>query len=80
MDKISYALGLSIGNNLLSSGITRLDMEKFARAVADVLDHKTPEMSYEEAKTVLNTFFADMSRKMAEQQQASGKAFLEKNH
>ena len=79
MDKISYALGLSIGNNLLSSGITRLDMNKFTCAVNDVLEHKTPEMSYDEAKTVLNGFFADLSRKVAEQQQASGRAFLEKN-
>ena len=79
MEKISYALGLSIGNNLLSSGIAQLDMEKFCQAVADVLGHKTPEMSYDEAKEVLNRFFADLSRQVAEKQQASGRAFLEKN-
>lgn len=28
MDKISYALGLSLGNNLLSSGIKSLNIEK----------------------------------------------------
>ena len=79
MEKISYALGLSIGNNLLSSGIAQLDLEKFCQAVADVLGHKTPEMSYDEAKEVLNRFFADLSRQVAEKQQASGRAFLEKN-
>ena len=79
MDKVSYALGLSIGNNLLSSGISDLDMNRFAQAVRDVMEHKTPEISYAEAKTVLDTFFADLTRKVAERQKAAGQAFLSEN-
>lgn len=31
MDKLSYALGLSMGNNFLGSGIKSLNVEDFAK-------------------------------------------------
>ena len=31
MDKVSYALGMSLGNNLLQSGITTLDYARLAQ-------------------------------------------------
>ena len=38
MEKISYALGLSLGNNLSSSGIENLDIQKLAKGIQDVLE------------------------------------------
>ena len=43
MEKVSYALGLSIGNNLLSSGIRDLNIEKFTQAIQDVLGGVQPD-------------------------------------
>jgi FKBP-type peptidyl-prolyl cis-trans isomerase FklB len=40
MDKVSYALGLSIGNNFQNSGIKRIQMEDFIRGMTDVMDGK----------------------------------------
>ena len=37
MDKISYALGLSIGNNFQNSGINNLQVEDFVKGLKDVL-------------------------------------------
>ena len=37
MDKISYALGLSIGNNFQNSGINSLQVEDFVKGLNDVL-------------------------------------------
>ena len=79
MEKISYALGLSIGNNLLSSGIKDINLEKFSKGVADVLKGATPEMSYDEAKKTLDKFFTELAEKINGQNAAVGKAFLEKN-
>ncbi len=56
MDKISYALGLSIGNNFQSSGINDLHMEDFMDGLKAVLNNQTPEISYDEAKQVINDF------------------------
>ena len=38
MDKFSYALGLGIGQNLLSMGASALNVDDFAHAVKDVLE------------------------------------------
>ncbi len=79
MEKVSYALGLSIGNNLLSSGIRDLNSEKFNQAIQDVLGGVKPEMSYEEAKQTLDKFFKDLADKINAQNIQVGKEFLEKN-
>lgn len=79
MEKVSYALGLSIGNNLLSSGIKDVNLEKFSKGVSDVLKDANPEMSYDEAKKILDKFFKELAEKINGQNAAVGKAFLEKN-
>lgn len=79
MEKVSYALGLSIGNNLLGSGIKDLNTEKFIKAVKTVMAGEKPEMTYEEAKQVLDTFFHDLANKINEKNIQAGKDFLAKN-
>lgn len=79
MDKVSYALGLSLGNNLLSSGVTSLDANKLAKGIQDVLEQKQPEISYAEAQTIINEFFQSLQEKMTEKAQGEGKAFLAEN-
>lgn len=37
MDKFSYAIGLGIGQNLLSMGARSIDVNDFAQAIKDVL-------------------------------------------
>ena len=38
MDKFSYAIGLGIGQNLLSMGARSIDVNDFAQAIKDVLE------------------------------------------
>lgn len=40
MDKFSYAIGLGIGQNLLSMGAQGINVNDFAQAIKDVLDGK----------------------------------------
>ncbi len=79
MDKVSYALGLSLGNNLLSSGVTSLDTAKLAKGIQDVLEQKQPEIGYEEAQAIINEFFLSLQEKMTAKAQGEGKAFLAAN-
>ena len=64
-DRISYALGLSMGNNFRASGIQSINVGDFADGVAAVFDGAQPKMSYDEAKTVIREYFTAMEEKQA---------------
>ncbi len=79
MDKISYALGLSIGHNLLGSGIENLNAEDFTKAVKAVLNEEKYDMTIDKAQQVISTFFEELEREKYEKNIAEGKAFLDEN-
>lgn len=79
MDKISYALGLSIGNNFKSSGIKKLNLSEFSKAIEDVLNEQTPSMGYDEAKQVINDFFMQLQEEKGKLNKDAGEEFLKIN-
>ena len=79
MDKVSYALGLSIGNNFQNSGIKKLQVEDFVKGLEDVLGEKQPAISYEEAKQVINDYFTKLQQERLEINKQAGAEFLEIN-
>lgn len=79
MDKLSYALGLSMGNNFKSSGIQTLSVTDFANGVKAVYEGEKPEMTYDEAKQVINDFFTQMQREVNDRNRAEGEVFLAEN-
>lgn len=76
MDKISYALGLSIGNNFQNSGINNLQVEDFVKGVNDVLSGAQPAISYDEAKQIINEFFMNLQKQKLELNKKAGEEFL----
>jgi FKBP-type peptidyl-prolyl cis-trans isomerase FklB len=79
MDKISYAIGLSMGQNLMGSGVTSLDYADLAAGIKDVLEKNQPQISYQEAQQVLGKFFSELEEKIAGEAKAAGEAFLAEN-
>jgi len=86
LDRISYALGLSMGNNFRSSGINEINVKDFADGVAAVFCGTKPKMTYDEAKEEIRKFFTAMearqkeeASKLAEINEKAGKAFLDEN-
>ena len=86
LEKLSYALGLSMGNNFKSSGVEELNITEFANGVAAVFEGAKPKMSYDEAKNVIRDFFMALEQKqneaaakMGEVNKAAGEAFLAEN-
>lgn len=79
MDKISYALGLSIGNNFQNSGINNLQVEDFVKGLKDVLSEAQPEISYDEAKQVINDYFMNLQKERLELNKKAGEEFLNIN-
>ncbi|MBR1717404.1 MAG: FKBP-type peptidyl-prolyl cis-trans isomerase [Paludibacteraceae bacterium] len=79
MDKISYALGLSMGQNLASSGVESLNYQDLAAGIEDVLTKQQPKISYQEAQQVLNSFFQELEQKIAGAAKVEGEKFLAEN-
>ena len=79
MDKFSYAIGLGIGQNLLSMGAQGINVEDFAQAIADVLNRKETAISHNEARDIVNQYFAELEAKMNAENIEKGKAFLADN-
>ena len=85
-DRISYALGLSMGNNFKASGIKAINVQDFADGVAAVYNVLAPRMSYDEAKKEIQEYFTKMQAEqeaaqaqMAEVNAKAGRDFLEEN-
>ncbi len=79
MKDISYALGLSMANNFLGTGIKDLDVEKFAKAMSDVFGNKETEMSYDEAKQIVNSYFSKLQQEADNLSKKAGEEFLSVN-
>ena len=79
MNKLSYALGLGIGQNLLSMGVKELQVEDFAKAIQAVLEGTPTEISHNEARDIVNEYFKELEQKMSAASIEQGKAFLDEN-
>lgn len=79
MDKVSYALGLSIGNNFENSGIKNLQVEDFVKGLTDVLSGHQPAITYDEAKEVINNYFMKLQKERLEINKKAGEEFLNIN-
>jgi FKBP-type peptidyl-prolyl cis-trans isomerase FklB len=84
-DKVSYAIGLDIGNGLKKNEVD-VNPEIIARAIKDVQSGNKPMMSEEEVKTTLMGFQRELQTKQqarmkaeGEKNKKEGEAFLAKN-
>ena len=60
MDKNSYALGMSIAHNMISSGVKEVSFDDFTAGIKAVLTGSKPEVSFEEAAELLDKYFAEI--------------------
>lgn len=79
MEKVSYALGVSIASNLKGSGIDNLDRESFSKGLDDVLTGSGATMTPQELDDTLKAFFTEIQEKQAQKEIEAGKIFLEEN-
>lgn len=74
MDKLSYALGMSIASSLAQSGVTELNVEDFGAAIKASLAGEMPALDFEEAGQILDKFFKEMQEKQAAEAAKLGEA------
>ena len=79
MDKVSYALGLSLGQNMASSGVKTIEYDDLVAGMKAIMNKEKPAISFDEAQEVLNTFFAELEAQVAGKAKEEGEAFLAAN-
>lgn len=79
MDKISYALGLGIGQQIKNMHIKGFSIEDFSQSIRDIIEGNPTAMSSREAQQMLNEYFEKQAKEQAQQAIAEGKVFLEEN-
>jgi len=79
MDKLSYALGLGIGQQLRQMGLKdALKIEDFAQSITDVLNGNELKVSNSEAQRIVQSFFAEQEKRLSEERALKGRAEIER--
>ena len=74
MDKLSYALGLGIGQQLAQMGVGgTINVEDFAAAIKDVIAGNELKVSHREAQTIVQDFFQKQEEKLNAERAEKGK-------
>lgn len=79
MEKLSYALGMSMASNLMNSGLRELDVASFVKAFTEIMNNGTPTLSPQEANELIQQFFSKKQDEMLGNNLEEGKAFLQEN-
>lgn len=78
MDKVSYALGMSIGHQLQQMNATDLNIDDFAQAIKDVFAGNA-HLTDSEAQIAVQTFFQQKAEEEAKAAKTEGENFLAEN-
>ena len=77
MDKLSYALGLGIGQQLSQMGANDISAEDFAQAIKDVLEGRELKVSHREAQGIVQDYFQKQEQKLQAKRAEAGKTHKE---
>ena len=79
MDKLSYAWGMAMGQQLKGMGVSHLNKEDFDEAVHASFEGKETKMTPEEAQKVLQEYLQELNKKNEAIAREAGDKFLEAN-
>lgn len=79
MDKLSYAWGMAMGQQLRAMGVSHLNKEDFDEAVHTAFEGKEGKMSPEEAQQIIQNYLQELTDKSSAAAKEAGKRFLEEN-
>jgi len=77
MDKLSYGLGLGIGQQLAQMNIEGLNIDDFADAIRDVINGNKLKVEHREAQQIVQNYFAEQEKKLQAERAEKGKAAKE---
>ena len=79
IDSVSYSLGISVANNLKSSGFESIETRAFASAFSDVFEGNEVKINEEDANVLIQDYFVELSQKKSQEAISAGQEFLDEN-
>lgn len=79
MNKLSYAFGIAMAQQVKGMGIADLDLADFRKAFETVYGGGEPELSMDEAQKVINEYLTELQEKSMKAAREAGNAFLADN-
>lgn len=79
MDKLSYAWGIALGQQLRAMGVDNLNKEDFDEAVHAAFDGRETKIAPEEANKLIQEYLQELTAKKAAEIKAVGEKFLQEN-
>lgn len=79
MDKLSYAWGMALGQQLRAMGVSNLDKAEFDEGVHAAFDGKETKISPEEANKLIQEYLQELTEKKAAEIKSVGEKFLAEN-
>lgn len=79
MDKLSYAWGMVLGQQLRAMGVSNLDKAEFDEGVHAAFDGKETKISPEEANKLIQEYLQELTEKKAAEIKSVGEKFLAEN-
>lgn len=79
MDKLSYALGMSMASSLVNSGLNQIDTDSFVKAFIEVINNGAAEMNPQEANQYIQEYLSKRQNEMLGENLRIGRKFLEEN-
>ena len=77
MDKVSYALGLGIGQQLAQMGAADLSIDDFAQAIKDVISGSELKVQHRDAQQIVQEYFQKKEAALSAQRAEQGKVHKE---
>ena len=78
-DKVSYSLGVMMGNNLKKSGVDTINGVALAAAISDVYSSAELKVTEDSAKQILDSYFGKIRDQKNQKAVEESKGFLEEN-
>ncbi len=78
-DTVSYSVGVNIASNLKQQGFDELNIDAIAEAFRDVYGDKEVKITPEEGGALINQYMMKRQEKKGEENNKTGKEFLDKN-
>ena len=79
LDTVSYAIGQSIGSNLLRDGMEELNVDIIAQAVREALTKATPLVKYEDCVPTIQEYYAAKQKVKSVSAMEDQKKFFDEN-
>jgi len=79
LDSVSYAIGISVGKSLQTSGMDELNYAALSKGFEDALSDGEAEIDPMAANTIIQGYMQDLQTRKADENLEVGRAFLEEN-